>query len=97
MAFKAGVGDITGIGPESPIPGCLESVSESNRAIPWYWNRNRYRNSGFQSRIGIDAGIGYQGMQCEFVFTMATYLWGQIQPPKVMIVEKKGISEIVVA
>ena len=61
MAVKTGVGDNTGIGTESTIPGCLESVSESNRAHLWYRNRNR--NIGFQSRIGIEAGIEYQANQ----------------------------------
>ena len=51
--LTSGVGDTIGIGPESTIPGCLESVSESNRAHPW----NRYRNRSSVGQ-GISIGIG---------------------------------------
>ena len=54
-AFKPGVGDTIGIGPESAIPGCLESVSESNHAHPWNRYRSRNRSSVGQ---GISIGIG---------------------------------------
>ena len=86
----AGAGDTPGIGPESTIPGWLESVSVSFMGYFQYRYQNRNRNFGFQYRLGIEFGIEYQAIPClkrGIVFTFAFALLANLP------INQVGISE----